>query len=327
MRLLKLASLALAAGMSLALSFAAPALAAWPNDKQVTIVTPWPAGSGIDIFCRIVAEELSKKWNAQVIVESRAGASGNIGTAFVARQPADGYTFIVSTPGPAANNMLTFKNLPYNPLTDFTNITQLTEDLMVVITGPRIAHIKTLKEFLDYAKANPGKLQLGHSGVGTYAHMIQLAMQDALGTTFNLVPYKGAAQMMQDMLSGNIDAVVNFPSAFSEQIKAGKLQALGIVGENRSDLFPGVPTLKETGVNFSASPWYSMQAPKGLPRPIVDATNKAVREILADPAIRAKMLAANINPKTGTPEDLDKLIKNEIEKWRPVVKKYNITSE
>lgn len=324
MRLMKFAGLALVAALA---AFASPAHAAWPNDKQVTIVTPWPAGSGIDIFCRIVADELSKKWNAQVIVENRAGASGNIGTAFVARQPADGYTLIISTPGPAANNMLTFKNLPYNPLTDFTNISQMTEDLMVLITGPKLEHIKTLKEFLDYAKANPGKVQFGHSGVGTYAHMIQLAIQDTLGTTFNLVPYKGAAQMQQDMLSGNIDAVVNFPGGFSEQIKAGKLRALGIVGDSRSDLFPGVPTLKETGVNFSASPWYSLQAPKGLPRPIVDATNKAVREILADPAIKAKLLASNINPKTSTPEQLDNLIKSEVEKWRPVVTKYNITSE
>ncbi len=140
-------SLAVAAGRFFCLHqrWPRPALAAWPNDKQITIVTPWPAGAGIDIFCRIVAEELSKKWNAQVMVENRPGASGNIGTAYVSRQPADGYTFIMSTPGPAANNMLTFKNLPYNPLTDFTSITQVTEDLMVVMAGPKMAHIKTLE--------------------------------------------------------------------------------------------------------------------------------------------------------------------------------------
>lgn len=326
MRLFKMITAGLAA-IAMTASFALPAAAAWPNDKQVTIVTPWPAGSGIDIFCRLVAEELGKKWKTQVLVENRPGASGNIGTAFVARAAADGYTFLVSTPGPAANNMLTFKSLPYNPLTDFTNIAQVTEDVMVIIAGPKLDNVKTLKEFLDYAKANPGKLQLGHSGVGTYAHMIELAIQDTLGTTFNLVPYKGAPQMMQDMLSGQIDAVVNFPGAFSEQIKAGKLKALGIVGSDRSDLFPGVPTLKETGVNFSASPWYSFQGPKGLPRPIVDATNKALTEILTDPAIKAKLLASNINPKVGSPEALDKLIKDEVEKWRPVVTKYSITSE
>ncbi len=315
------------AAIAIAVGLASPAAAAWPTDKQVTIVTPWPAGSGIDIFCRLVADELGKKWKTQVLVENRPGASGNIGTAFVSRAAPDGYTFLVSTPGPAANNMLTFKSLPYNPLTDFTNIAQVTEDVMVIITGPKVENIKTLKEFLDYAKANPGKVQMGHSGVGTYAHMIELAIQDALGTSFNLVPYKGAAQMAQDMLSGQIDAVVNFPGGFSEQIKAGKLKALGIVGDSRSDLFPGIPTLKETGVNFSASPWYSFQGPKGLPRPIVDATNKALKEILSDPAIKTKLLASNINPKVGSPEDLDKLIKSEVEKWRPVVTKYSITSE
>jgi tripartite-type tricarboxylate transporter receptor subunit TctC len=326
MRLLKIITAGIAA-IAIAVGLASPAAAAWPTDKQVTIVTPWPAGSGIDIFCRIVADELGKKWKTQVLVENRPGASGNIGQNYVAKAAPDGYTFIVTTPGPAANNMLTFKQLPFNPLTDFTQVAQVTEDLMMVMAGPKMANIKTLKEFLDYAKANPGKVQLGHSGVGTYGHMIELAIQDTIGTTFNLVPYKGSSQMVQDLLSGQIDAVVNFPGGFSEQMKAGQVKALGIVGDSRSDQFPGVPTLRETGVNFSASPWYAMQAPKGVPRPIVDATNKAVREILADPVIKAKMLAANINPKTGTPEELEKMIKDEVEKWRPIVTKYNITSE
>lgn len=308
-------------------AFVTPAIAAWPNDKPIVIVTPWQAGSGIDLLTRLVAEGLSKKWNNQVMVENRPGASGNIGQAYVAKAEPDGYTFLMTTPGPAANNMLTFKSLPFNPLTDFSFITQTTEDLMMIIAGPKMAHIKTLKEFLDYAKANPGKIQFGHSGAGTYGHMIQLAMQDALGTTFNLVPYKGSPQMMTDMLSGQIDAIVNFPATFSENIKAGKLFPLGIIGESRSDQFPGVPTLRESGVNFSASPWFAMEGPKGLPRPVIDATNKAVREILVDPAIKAKLLAANINAKTSTPEELEKMIKDEVEKWRPVVVKYNISSE
>ena len=208
------------------------ASAKWPMDKTMTIVVPWPAGTGADLVARVLADGFGKKWGNQVIVENKVGATGNIAQGFVAKAAPDGYTFIVSTPGPAANNMLTFKNLGFNPLTDFTFVTITNEDPMVIVAGPRLA-AKDINEFVAYAKANPGKTQFGHPGHGTYAHMTQLSLQDMMGTTFNLIPYRGGPQMTSDMLGGQIDAVIDLLGSYLPLIREGKLRALAVIGNSR----------------------------------------------------------------------------------------------
>jgi tripartite-type tricarboxylate transporter receptor subunit TctC len=302
------------------------AWASWPMDKLMTIVVPWPAGTGADLVARLLADGIGKKWGNQVIVENKVGATGNIAQGYVARAAPDGYTFIVTTPGPAANNMLTFKSLSFNPLTDFTFVTITNEDPMVIVAGPRLA-AKDINEFLAYAKANPGKVQFGNPGHGTYAHMTQLALQDMMATKFNLVPYKGAPQMSADMMSGQIDAVIDLLGGYLPQIRAGKLRALAIIGNSRVEHLPDVPTLKEAGLNFTAEPWYGLQGPKGIPRDIVDQMNAAAKEILSSSAVKEKLAGAGITPRTSTPEAFEHLVKNEVEKWRPIVVKYDIKSE
>src|SRR6478736_3281843 len=237
MQFLKKAMLSVAVA-ALALAVTTPfAAAKWPNDKQMTIVVPWPAGTGVDLVARILADGFQKKWGANVIVENRVGASGNIGQNYVAKAAPDGYTLIVSTPGPAANNMLTFKSLPYNPLTDFSFITTTNEDPMVLIAGPRLK-VKDMKEFIEQAKANPGKLQFANPGHGTYAHMTQLSMQEIFGTTFNLIPYKGSPQMASDMIGEQIDASVDLIGNYMEMVKAGKLRILTVIGDKRLPQLP-----------------------------------------------------------------------------------------
>jgi len=312
-------------GLALA-SMMAQAQAKWPMDRVMTIVVPWPAGTGADVVARVLADGLMKKWGNQIVVENRAGASGNIAQNFVAKASPDGYTFIVSTPGPAANNMLTFKSLPYNPLTDFSYITVTNEDPMLLVAGPKL-EAKDTKEFLAYAKANPGKVQFGNPGHGTYAHMTQLAVQDMLQTKFNLIAYKGAPQMITDMLSGQIDAVIDLTGGYLAQIKAGKLRALAIIGNKRIPQLPDVPTMRELGLDFTAEPWYALEGPKGIPADIVRQMNQAAVEVLKDPATGQKLAGAGITPSSSTPEELEKLVHAEVEKWRPVVQKYNITSE
>jgi tripartite-type tricarboxylate transporter receptor subunit TctC len=300
--------------------------AKWPMDRVMTIVAPWPAGTGADLVARVIADGLSKKWGNQVVVENRVGASGNIGQNYVAKAAPDGYTFIVSTPGPAANNMLTFKSLPYNPLTDFSFITITNEDPMLIVAGPKL-EAKDAKTFFEFAKANPGKVQFGNPGHGTYAHMTQLAIQDMLKTKFNLIPYKGAPQMVSDMLSGQIDAVIDLTGGYLAQIKAGKLRALAIIGNKRIDQLPDVPTVRELGIDFTAEPWYGLEGPKGIPPQIIADMNAAVVEILKDPATREKLAGAGITPSSSTPEAFEKLVKAEVEKWRPIVERYNIVAE
>jgi tripartite-type tricarboxylate transporter receptor subunit TctC len=205
-------------------------------------------------------------------------------------------------------------------------VTITNEDPMVIVAGPRLA-AKDINEFLAYAKANPGKVQFGNPGHGTYAHMTQLALQDMMATKFNLVPYKGAPQMSADMMSGQIDAVIDLLGGYLPQIRAGKLRALAIIGNSRVEHLPDVPTLKEAGLNFTAEPWYGLQGPKGIPRDIVDQMNAAAREILSSSAVKEKLAGAGITPRTSTPEAFEHLVKNEVEKWRPIVVKYDIKSE
>ena len=300
--------------------------AKWPMDRTMTIVVPWPPGTGADIVARLIGDGLMKKWGNTVVVENRPGASGNIAQNYVAKAQPDGYTYIVSTPGPAANNMLTFKSLPYNPLTDFSFITVTNEDPMLIVAGPKLA-AKDAKEFFAYAKANPGAVQFGNPGHGTYAHMTQLAFQDMIGTKFNLIAYKGAPQMITDMMGGQIDAVIDLTGGYLSQIKSGKLRALAIIGNKRIPQLPDVPTLRELGYDFTAEPWYAFQGPKGIPAEIIKEMNEAVVAILKDPATAEKLGGAGITPSHSTPEALEKIVRAEVEKWRPIVQKYNITSE
>lgn len=303
-----------------------PAMAKWPNDRNVTIVVNWPPGASIDAVARILADGLSKKWNATVVVENRAGATGNIGQNYVSKAAPDGYTFLMTTPGPAANNVLTFKSLPYDPLKDFVGVSQTTQDTMGLIVGKK-PEFQTLKGFIDYVKANPGKAQIAHPGHGTYAHMIMLAMQEELKTEFNMVPYKGGNEMVSDLLSGRIDAIVNFVAPYAGQFRSGDFKPLVVISDERNSTLPDTPTLKESGINFSAAPWTIMQAPKGTPPEIVKEMSKGVNEVLKDPAVVAKITGMNTMAKPSTPEHVDQLVRSELDRWKPIITKYKITNE
>lgn len=306
----------------------APRMAAakWP-ERQVTIVMPWPAGTGGDLVARVLADGLQKKWGQTVIVENKSGAAGSIGQAFVAKARPDGYTLVVTTPGPAVNNMLTYKSLPYNPLKDFTYIMRLSSDAMILIGGPRL-EAKTLPEFTAYAKANPGKVAFGNPGIGTYAQMTQLTMQDMMGTTFNLVQYRGAPQMITDLLAKQIDAVIDLSGGYLPQIEAGTLHAIAVFGEERDPRLPKIPTAKEQGLNLAVDAWYGMEGPKGIPQDIVTKINTDVTDILLhDQAARDKMTGIGATPAPSTPAEFEAIVNGEIAKWKPVVEKYHISAD
>jgi tripartite-type tricarboxylate transporter receptor subunit TctC len=299
------------------------AFAKWPMDKTMTIVVPWPAGSSFDLVARIIAEGIRKKYGNTVVVDNRTGASGNLAQAFLAKAAPDGYTFIVTTPGPAANNMLTFKSLPYNPLTDFTFISRTNEDPSILVVGPSLK-VNSFKEFIAYAKANPGKVQMGSPGNGTYSHMTQLALQDLAGVEFNIVPYRGPPQVLQDLLGGQVDAGMSLVGNFMPQIKSGDLKVLVVFGDHRDPALPDVPTLIEEGYKFSSQPWTGLEGPKGLPREIVIEMNETVREILTDKDNAQRLANMGMTVAPSSPEEFEDLVKREVEKWRPIVTKYNL---
>lgn len=312
-----------AAALTASLSFADTK---WPMEKPMTIVVPWPAGSSFDVIGRVLAEGIQKKYGNTVVVDNRTGASGNIGQASVARAKPDGYTFIVTTPGPAANNSLTFKSLPYNPLTDFSFISLTNRDPAVLVVR-RGLPVSTFKEFIAYAKANPGKVKLGAPGVGTQSHMTQLALQELAGVEFNIIPYRGPPQVLQDLLGDHLDGGNALVGNFMPQIQAGQLKALVIFGDQRDPALPNVPTLIEEGYKFSSQPWTGIEGPKGLPREIVLEMNKTVREILTDKAVVQKLANLGMTAMPSTPEEFEKIVKDEVDKWRPVVNKYKVSAE
>ena len=313
------AALALASSISFA-------QAKWPMEKTMTIVVPWPAGSSFDYVARLIAEGIQKKYGNSVIVENRTGASGNIGQAFVAKAKPDGYTFIVTTPGPAANNMLTFKSLPYNPLTDFTFIALTNRDPGVLVVRKNLP-VSNFKEFIAYTKANPGKVRMGSPGNGSYSHMTQLALQDLAGVEFNIIPYRGPPQVLQDLLGEHLDAGMALVGNFMPQIQSGDLKVLVVFGDRRDPALPNIPTLIEEGYNFSSQPWTGMEGPKGIPREIVLEMNKTVNEILKDKTNVEKLSARGMTAAPSTPEEFEQIVKGEVEKWRPVVTKYKVSAD
>ncbi|HSV77758.1 MAG TPA: tripartite tricarboxylate transporter substrate binding protein [Ramlibacter sp.] len=320
---------ALRAAMIAAATLAAPASfaqAKWPMERTMTIVVPFAAGSAFDNVARVLADGIRRKYGNTVVVENKVGASGGIGQNFVAKAAPDGYTFIVSTPGPAANNMLTFRSLPYNPMTDFSFVGMVLRD-PIVMAVRRDMPVNSFREFLAHAKANPGKITMGNPGHGSTAHMTQMALQDLARIDLNIIPYKTPTQVMQDLIGQQIDAGMALVGNLMPAIRAGHLKPLVTFGDKRDPQLPNVPTLVEQGYNFSSQPWAGVQGPKGIPREIIVEMNRTINEILRQKENVDKLAAGGVTAATSTPEEFEQIVRAEITKWRPVVTKYNITQE
>lgn len=315
------------AGIALIFAASTPVLAAWPMDKPMVIVVPRPAGTGGDVLARIIADGLMKKWGNTIVIENRPDDGGNAGQDHVAKSAPDGYTWIHTSPAPAANNHLTSrKKLPYT-MADFSAVALTNETDMVVVVRPD-SPAKDMKELIALAQAKPGALKYAHPGNGTYSHMTGLALQDLANVRFEMVPSRGAAlQMQANLASGQIDVIVDQAPTYVTLIKEGKVRPLATAGDKRSALLPNVPTLKELGINFAAAPWYGMQGPKGVPQNILDDFSKAISEVLNDPAYKERLDKGGLTPRTTTPAEFAALLDDEIKKWKPVVEKYGVKTD
>lgn len=301
------------------------ARAEWPNDKPITIVHAFAPGG--DALQRLVAESLQAKLGQTVVFENKPGAGGATGTGWVARQPADGYTLVTAYPGPAANYTNTYKSLPYKPLEDFEHIAQISQGDMA-LTVRKDFPAKTLQELIDYAKANPGKVTFGNVGIGSYGHMIELAFAELAGIEVKMIPYKGSGPLVVDMLSGSIDASIDyFGETYLKQIEAGSIRSLAIASEQRNPNFPDLPTFKDLGIAFAAAPWAGIMAPKGTPKPIIDKLNAAIGEIVNAEGMAEKMKTFGQRPAFTSPEAFHQIVLDEEAKWRDIIKKHNISNE
>ncbi|MES2248299.1 MAG: tripartite tricarboxylate transporter substrate binding protein [Pseudomonadota bacterium] len=322
----RFALVATAAATLALLGGAAHAQATWPT-KPVRIVVPFAAGGTTDILARAVAPELSKAFGQQFIVDNRAGAGGNVGAEIVARSANDGYTLLMGTVGTHGINRALYPKLPFDPIKDFAPITLVAAVPNVMEMNAEKAkslNIRNVQDFIKYAKANPGKLNMASSGSGTSIHLAGELFKSMTGTFMAHIPYKGSGPALLDMVGGNADVMFdNLPSSMA-QIKGGKLTALAVTSSQRSPALPDVPTVEEAGgpalKGYEASSWFGLLAPAGTSPEIVNRIQQEVAKSLGTPAIKEKMLAQGAIPSGNSPADFTKLIASEHVKWAKVVK-------
>ncbi|WP_062474838.1 Bug family tripartite tricarboxylate transporter substrate binding protein [Variovorax boronicumulans] len=322
----RFALVATAAATLALLGGAAHAQATWPT-KPVRIVVPFAAGGTTDILARAVAPELSKAFGQQFIVDNRAGAGGNVGAEIVARSPNDGYTLLMGTVGTHGINRALYPKLPFDPIKDFVPITLVAAVPNVMEMNAEKAkslNIRNVQDFLKYAKANPGKLNMASSGSGTSIHLAGELFKSMTGTFMTHIPYRGSGPALLDLVGGSADLMFdNLPSSMA-QIKGGKLTPLAVTSAQRSPALPDVPTVAEAGgpalKGYEASSWFGLLAPAGTSPEIVNRIQQEVAKSLGTPAIKEKMLAQGAIPSGNSPADFTKLIASEHVKWAKVVK-------
>nr|WP_304750217.1 tripartite tricarboxylate transporter substrate binding protein [Rhodoferax sp.] len=307
-------------------SIAIPALAqtAWPT-KPVKIVVPFAPGGTTDILARAVAPELSKAFGQTFIVDNRGGAGGNVGADIVAKSPADGYTLLMGTVGTHGINKSLYSKMLYDPQKDFAPITLVAgvPNVMVMQTEKAKAlGINSVSDFIAYAKAHPGQLNMASSGNGTSIHLAGELFKSMTGIFMTHIPYTGSGPAMMGMVSGTVDVMFdNLPSAMP-QIKGGKLKAFAVTSSQRSAAMPDLPTIEEAGKlkGFEASSWFGLLAPAGTPADVVLRLQQETAKALNSPAIKEKLLAQGAIPSGNSPQEFARLIDAEIKKWAPVVK-------
>src|SRR5882672_6994824 len=285
--------------------------------KPVRWIVGYPAGGSTDILARLIGQWLSVKLGQQFIIENRPGAGNNLGTEQALRAAPDGYTLFLVNPANAINATL-YEKLNFNFIRDIAPVAGFIRVPNVMEVIPSVP-AKTVPEFIAYAKANPGKINLASSGVGTSIHMSGELFKMMTGTNMLHVPYRGSAPMLTDLLGGQVQITFdNMPSSI-EHIRAGKLRALAVTTAQRSEALPDVPVLADFVPGYEASAWFGMGVPKGTPRAVIDKLNREVNLALADPKIKAKLAELGGTQSPGTPEDFGKTIVEETEKWAKVV--------
>jgi tripartite-type tricarboxylate transporter receptor subunit TctC len=311
---LRTSALGLAA---LPLSRFGTALAADYPTRPVRWVVGYPAGGSTDILARLMGNYLSEKFHQQFVIENKPGAGNNIATEYVIKSPPDGYTVYLVNPANGINASL-YKKLPFNFIQDMAPVGGIMRVPNVMIVNPSVP-AKTVAEFITYAKANAGKVNMASSGNGTSVHLSGELFMAMTGVKMTHVPYRGSNPALTDMISGQCQVMFdNMPSCLPH-VKAGKLRALAVTTEQRSAQLPDVPTLGETVKGYEASALFGMGAPAKTPKDVIAVLNNGINEGLADAKLKARLADLGGAPMGGTPEDFGKIIVAETEKWKKVV--------
>ena len=293
---------------------------AWPK-QAIRIVVSFTPGGAPDILARVLAESWQKSLDVPVLVENRPGYGGNIGAELVAKSEPDGYTLLIGTVGIHAINGALYDKLSFHPINDFTPISFLASTPNVLVVNKKLG-VNNLHELIELAKAKPNELTFGSSGVGTSLHMSGELFKEMTGVQIRHIPYKGRAQSLPDLISGRISMLFDNLSSSLPLIKAGEVQALAVTTLKRSSVAPEIPTMAEQGLpGFEATSWFSLMAPANLPPDLQKRLNTLTRQTLNQTEVKNKLRASGLEPAPGSPQELNKLIQSETNKWGRVIYK------
>src|SRR6266540_3932170 len=300
---------------------------AFPS-RAVTLVVPFSPGTGIDILARVIGPKLSEKWGQPVVVENKPGASGNIGSDFVAKSAPNGYTLMVTVNAFTVSPAL-YKNLPFDPANDFAPISKIALATYCFVVNPAVFPARDMAEAVAAIRANPGKYYFASPGNGTPHHVGMELLKLGLGLNVTHVPYKGFAGAMTDLVGGQVHMMFTLVHSSLPHVRSGRIRMLGVTGAGRSPQYPEAPTFREQGIDFmdDVDAWYGVLAPGRTPRELVARLNADVNAVMAMPEVRENLIRQGMIPVTSTPEELSALIRSDLVRWAKVVADAKITAD
>jgi tripartite-type tricarboxylate transporter receptor subunit TctC len=322
----RLAASAVLAAMAAALPAPAFAQALAYPDKPVKFVVPYPPGGGTDVIARIVQDRFSTLLGQSVLIDNKGGAGGSVGSEIVAHAPPDGYTVLFTLSSHTINPAI-FPKLSFDTLKDFESVGTVASLPQVLVANPQVP-ANTVAELVALAKAKPGSLAYASVGNGSPGHLAGELLKLRTGTQMTHIPYRGGGPAVTDVMGGQVPLLwVSIPAA-AQFVKAGKLKALGVSTLKRSAAFPDVPTMQEAGIaDFEVDSWYAMFVPAKTPKSVIDRLNRALNTIVAEPAIREKLLAQGAEGVGGTPEALTRIVATELPRWAKLAKDAGIKAD
>ncbi|MEO6268895.1 MAG: tripartite tricarboxylate transporter substrate binding protein [Lautropia sp.] len=302
--------------------------APFPEGKPITIVMTFPAGSGVDVAGRLVQEPLEKILNTKILIEYKAGAAGNIASEFVARAKPDGHTLLLGTSGTHGINAVLYRKLPFDVEADFTPVAPLIDVSNVLTINPAVIDVKSMKEFIDLVKANPGKYNFASTGNGTGTHLAFADFNARAGLDMVHVPYKGGPDAMLGVLQGDVCCIMNQVQTVLAQWRAGKVRLLGVTTPQRVEVIGDVPTIAESGLaGFSNYIWFGLLGPKGMDPAVVERLNSAVRQALQTPEVRQKLTATGNTVRLESPAEFRATVATDRARWGELVRTIGVTIE
>jgi tripartite-type tricarboxylate transporter receptor subunit TctC len=301
----------------------ARAQGSWPGSQTIKLIVPYPAGGATDVIGRIVADRLAALWQTSVVVENISGAAGSIGMDRDAKGPTDGTTLLMVPPQIAINQFL-YPKLAFDPEKDLIPIAQVASLPNILVVKKQLAEVNSVKDLIDYAKANPGKLNYASSGSGTTIHLSAELFKSMTGTAMNHIPYRGSAPAVNDLVGGQVDLMFDNATSIIGQVRGNTVKTLGVTSLKRSPLLPDLPTVSETVPGYDTASWFGIGVRAGVPNEVVEKVEEAAKAIAQEAVVKERMAAVIADPVVSDRKSFGEFVVAERKKWGTLIKELNI---